>query len=160
MEIKYKVKRNKMAVFRKSLEVRWSDVDSNSHVTHTAYAAFATHTRVTWMSNIGFSFNKLMGLGYTGVLLKEETEYYRELFLGDVVEVELSILGESVDHSRWKFLHNIYTPKGKLSAKHIIYGAWINLQTRKISPPPAEFIAILEKLPKDEPFEVLGTAFR
>lgn len=149
-----------MVIFRKSLEVRWSDVDSNSHVTHTAYASFATHTRVTWMSEIGFSFNRLMSSGISGVLLKEETEYYRELFLGDIVEVELSILGESEDHSRWKFLHNIYNSNGKLSAKHIIHGAWIDIKSRKITPPPLELITILESLPKDNLFEEIPASFK
>jgi len=74
--------------------------------------------------------------------------------------VELSILGESLDHSRWKFLHNIYNAKGKLSARHVIFGAWINMQTRKISSPPDEFIAILKGLPKNEPFEVISSVFK
>ena len=144
-----------MHIFRKELEVRWSDIDANSHVTHTSYAMFATHTRVEWMRSIGYSMSDLIAKGFTGVLLKEETEYYREIFLGEYVTVELIMLGESEDHSKWKFLHNIYNAKHKLAAKHTVYGAWISMENRKISPPPKEFIQLMENLPKSEDFSIL-----
>lgn len=144
-----------MHIFRKKLEVRWSDIDANSHVTHTSYAQFATHTRVEWMRSIGYSMSDLIAKGITGVLLKEETQYHREVFLGEHVSIELSLLGESTDHSRWKFLHNIYNSKHKLAAIHIVYGAWISLDSRKICPPPHDFVDLIKDLPKDKDFTVL-----
>lgn len=144
-----------MHFFHKKLEVRWSDIDANAHVTHTSYAQFATHTRVEWMRSIGYTMNDLIAKGFTAVLLKEETEYYREIFLGEQVSVELGILGESPDHAKWKFLHNIYNSNHKLAAKHTVYGAWINTKTRKISPPPDDFIQLIQDLPKNKDFTVL-----
>lgn len=144
-----------MVIFQKTLEVRWSDIDAYQHVTHTSYAQFATHTRVEWMRSIGFSMNHLLSLGYAGVLLKEETEYLREMFLGELVTVELIAAGQSLDYSKWKFLHNIYTSKNKLAAKNIVYGAWINTSTRKISPPPQELIDQIKNLPRCDPFEII-----
>lgn len=144
-----------MHIFRKQLEVRWSDIDANSHVTHTSYAQFATHTRVEWMRSIGYTMNDLITQGFTGVLLKEETEYYKEVFLGENVSIELILLGESPDHSRWKFLHNIYNSANKLAAKHIVHGAWISTMTRKISSPPPQFIELVKDLPKSPDFVVL-----
>jgi acyl-CoA thioester hydrolase len=144
-----------MHIFRKKLEIRWSDIDANSHVTHTSYAQFATHTRVEWMRSIGCSMSDLIAKGFTGVLLKEETEYYREVFLGEHVSVELFMLGESLDHSKWKFLHNIYNSKHKLAAKHTVYGAWISAKTRKICPPPDDLIQLINDLPKSKDFTVL-----
>lgn len=144
-----------MHIFRKKLEVRWSDIDANSHVTHTSYAQFATHTRVEWMRSIGYTMSDLIAKGFTGVLLKEETEYYREVFLGENVSIELFMLGESPDHSRWKFLHNIYNSSKKLAAKHIVHGAWISVETRKICPPPRDFINLVKDLPKSKDFVVL-----
>ncbi|MCC2626124.1 MAG: acyl-CoA thioesterase [Burkholderiales bacterium] len=144
-----------MYIFRKELEVRWSDIDANSHVTHTSYAEFATHTRVEWMRSKGYTMSDLIAKGFTAVLLKEETEYYREVFLGEQVTVELIILGESPDHAKWKFLHNIYNSNYKLAAKHIVYGAWISLANRKICPPPEDFIQLIKDLPKGDDFIVL-----
>lgn len=144
-----------MVIFRKTLEVRWSDIDANQHVTHTSYAQFATHTRVEWMRLVGCSMSDLLNLGFTGVLLKEETEYYREIFLGEQVTVELMIVGQSGDYSKWKFLHNIYNSKNKLSARHLVYGAWINSETRRISPPPQKFIDLIKDLPHDDQFEII-----
>ncbi|MCC2644249.1 MAG: hypothetical protein K0R94_27 [Burkholderiales bacterium] len=144
-----------MYIFRKEMEVRWSDIDANSHVTHTSYAQFATHTRTQWMQSIGYAMNDLLNKDLSAVLLKEETEYYREVFLGEQVSVELFMLGHTQDYSRWRFLHNIYNSKHKLSAKHIVYGAWINTQTRKICPPPDDLIRLIDELPKSSDFTIL-----
>ena len=143
-------------IFKKTIEVRWSDIDANSHVTHTSYATFATHTRVEWMKSLGCSMSDLFRLGFSGVLLKEETEYFREIFLSEQVTVELFFAGESTDHSRWKFIHYIYNSNHKLSAKHTVYGVWIDSGTRKIAPPPRELLDCLVDLKKSDDFEVLG----
>jgi acyl-CoA thioester hydrolase len=145
-----------MIIFKKTIEVRWSDIDANQHVTHTSYATFATHTRVEWMRSIGCSISDLLKMGYSAVLLKEETEYYREIFLSEQVTVELLFAGESSDHSRWKFMHNLYNSNHKLAAKHIVFGAWLNSHSRRIVPPPAELLNRLVELPKMDNFEVLA----
>lgn len=142
-------------IYKKTIEVRWSDIDANMHVTHTSYATFATHTRVEWMKSIGCSMSDLLDLGYSAVLLKEQTEYFREVLLSELVTVELFFAGESEDHSRWKFMHNLYNAKGKLSARHTVYGAWINSHTRKISPPPQILFDNIRTLERVDDFEVL-----
>lgn len=144
-------------IFKKTIEVRWSDIDANQHVTHTSYATFATHTRVEWMKSIGCSMSDLINLGFSAVLLKEQTEYFREVLLSELVTVELFFAGESRDHSRWKFVHNIYNANGKLSAKHTVYGAWINSVTRRISPPPQHLLDSLVGLEHSDDFENLDT---
>ncbi len=143
-------------IFKKNIEVRWSDIDANQHVTHTSYATFATHTRVEWMKSIGCTMGDLFALGFSGVLLKEETEYVREVFLGEQVTVELFFAGESSNHAKWKFIHLIYNANYKLSAKHTVYGVWINSTTRKISPPPQKLLDCLVNLSKAVDFEILS----
>lgn len=144
-------------IFSKKVEVRWSDIDANQHVTHTAYATFATHTRVEWMKSIGCSMSYLFDLGFTGVLLKEQTEYFREIFLGEQVTVEVFFAGESLDHSRWKFTHFIYNEKYKLSAKHTVYGVWIDSKTRKIILPPQKLLDYMVNVVKSDDFEILDS---
>lgn len=142
--------------FIKEIEVRWSDLDANGHVTHTAYATFATHTRVSWMGQIGFSIEKLLALGLHGVLLKEQVEYYREVFLGEKVTVKIHYAGTSLDHARWKFIHEIYKSNGKLAAVDTVYGAWLDGTSRKMATPPQGFLDALDTVEKTSDFEIIG----
>lgn len=144
-----------MKIFQKNIEVRWSDIDANMHVTHTSYADFATHTRSAWLQSIGYPMQHLMQLDCSAVLLKESTEYYKELFFGESVTVELFFAGSSEDYSRWKFIHHIYKEDKTLSAINIIYGAWISTKLRKITTPPAKLIEIITTLPKTSDFEII-----
>ena len=143
-------------IFKKTIEVRWSDIDANQHVTHTAYASFSTHTRVAWMESADCSMTKLFGLGFSAVLLKEQTEYFREIFLGEVVTIELYFAGSSKDNSRWKFVHKIYSANKKLSAINTVYGAWIDIKTRRIASPPEYLLERIRDLPRTEDFEQLS----
>ncbi len=142
-------------IYKKTIEVRWSDIDANMHLTHTAYATFATHTRVEWMKSIGCSISDLLKLNYSAVLLKEQTEYFREILLSEVVTVDLFFAGESKDNSRWKFIHKLYNTRGSLAALHTVYGAWINMNTRRISPPPQILLDSLKNLERTNNFEIL-----
>ncbi|NTU80490.1 MAG: hypothetical protein HGA45_14105 [Chloroflexales bacterium] len=40
--------------YRKTVEVRWADLDPNRHVRSTVYADYAAHARIAWMSDHGF----------------------------------------------------------------------------------------------------------
>ncbi len=140
-------------IFKKTIEVRWSDIDANGHVTHTAYGTFATHTRVAWMASVDCNMTKLLELGFAAVLLKEQTEYFREIFLGEKVTIELFFAGATTDNSRWKFVHKIYSANNKLSAINTVYGAWIDTSMRRIAPPPQYLIDRVQNLAKTDDFE-------
>lgn len=142
-------------MFKKEIEVRWNDLDANQHVTHTAYATFATHARVSWMDYIGCSIVKLLDLGFNAILLKEHTEYYREIFLGEKVTVHILFAGASPDNSRWKFIHEIHKSDGKLAAVNTVYGAWLSTVTRKIAVPPKEFLDLIQNVPRTDDFEII-----
>lgn len=140
-------------IFKKIIEVRWSDIDANGHVTHTSYGAFATHARVAWMASVDCNMTKLLELGFAAVLLKEQTEYFREIFLGEEVTIELYFAGSTKNNSRWKFVHKIYSANKKLSAINTVYGAWIDTSIRKIAPPPKYLLDRLKDLPRTNDFE-------
>lgn len=142
-------------IFKKSMEVRWSDIDANQHLTHTAYAVFSTHTRVMWMESIGYSMADLLRSGFSAVFLKEQTEYFCEIYLGEMVHIELHFAGESEDHSHWKFVQKFLNSQGKLSAINTVYGAWIDAKTRKISAPPPVLLDKFCTMSKDDNFENL-----
>jgi len=144
-----------MTTYTKEIEVRWTDLDANKHVTHIAYASFATHSRVSWMEHLGFSMQKLLASGIHAVLQKEQTEYFREVFLGEKIKVKVYYSGRSIDNTRWKFKHEIYKADGKLAAISTVYGAWLNNVTRKITVAPEEFLNILETVVSPSDFEII-----
>lgn len=149
-----------MGIFKQNIEVRWSDIDANQHVTHTAYATFSTHTRVEWMNSVGCSMTRMFELNFGAVILKEETEYFREVLLGEKLTVDLIFAGSSADYAFWKFTHKIYKQNNKLAARHTVYGVWINNTTRKISIPPQEVLDKLVMLPRESDFEVITKSAR
>lgn len=141
--------------YTKEIEVRWSDLDANGHVTHTAYASFATHTRTSWMNEIGFPIPKLIELGLLAVLTKEVIDYHREVFLNEKIKVVVYYAGASSDSTRWKFRQEIYKENGKLAAVDTVYGAWINTGTRRIVVPPQDFLTALNQVEKAKEFETI-----
>jgi acyl-CoA thioester hydrolase len=149
-----------MGIFKQIIEVRWSDIDANHHVTHTAYATFATHARVEWMTSVGCSMARMFELNFGAFILKEETEYFREILLGEKVVVDIAYTGVSNDYAFWKFTHKIYKSNNKLAAKHTVYGAWINNKTRKITPPPKEILDMFVLLQRDADFEIITKSAR
>lgn len=149
-----------MGIFKQNIEVRWSDIDANQHVTHTSYAAFSTHTRIEWMNSMGCSMSRMFELNFGAVILKEETEYFREVFLGEKVAVDLIFAGASADYAFWKFTHKIYKQNNKLAARHTVYGVWINNTTRKICVPPKDVLDKLVTLPRENDFEIITKSAR
>lgn len=139
-----------MAKFNKTVEVRWSDIDMNRHVRHSAYADFCTHVRVEWLTAMGFPPERFAELGFGPVIFREETEYYREVHLGERITVDVELSGASADNGRFRFRHHVIKPDGQVAATHEILGAWLDLRARKlIVPPPAmaEVLAGLERSP-------------
>ena len=141
--------------FKKMIEVRWSDIDAYQHVTHTAYASFATHTRVEWLVSVGCPISELINLNFAGVLVKEQTEFLREVFLGELVTVELYFAGSSENYAKWKFVSKIFNSKEKVAALHSVYGVWLDTTTRRVAPPPGILLEKLKGLTRSEDFEIL-----
>ena len=149
-----------MKIFKKDFEIHFSDIDTYHHVTHTAYATFGTNTRVAWMNSIGIPLMGLLNNGYAGVLVKEQTEFFREILMGEHIHVELKLAGASRDYSAWKFIHNIYKENGKLSAIYTVQGVWIDSTSRKITTPPQNLIDKLKDIASDDNFEELANPRR
>ena len=41
-------------MYTKDFEIRWSDVDANSHLANSAYTNFMSHTRMAFLMENGF----------------------------------------------------------------------------------------------------------
>ena len=76
-----------MNEYIKSVELRWGDLDSNQHVTHSKYYELGAHTRMSYFMEHGFTLEKMTALNIGPILFREECIFRRELNVGEVVEV-------------------------------------------------------------------------
>ena len=129
--------------------VIWADCDPNRHMRHSAYADYAAHTRYAFFTHMGFSMDRLQALHIGPILFREELLYRREIHLGDEIEVDVAIIHTRPDYSRWSFRSRIFNrSRGTLAAAVNVDGAWLDLETRKLTVPPIELGQILTHLPQ------------
>ncbi|MCI0394218.1 MAG: thioesterase family protein [Chloroflexi bacterium] len=144
-----------MTPFKRSFHVGWGDLDSNGHMSNTAYLDIAVDVRMMYFEEQGFPVREFGRLAIGPVVRKDEVEYYREMKLLEVVEVMLELAGLSEDGSRFRLRNVFYRPDGKVAAQVTTTGGWLDLQARRLTAPPAELLAALQGLARSEDFEAL-----
>ncbi len=137
----------------KTYTVRWADCDVNGHMRNTAYSEYGTDTRVSWLTQHGFGWDRLTQSRVGPVLLHEAIDYMREVRLGETIEVDLTVVGLSPDGARFKFEHDIWLPNRKKAARIVLAGGWMDLDLRKLRLPPEELLRVMQSAPRGEPFE-------
>jgi len=118
--------------------VRWAELDPNGHMRHSAYADFAADQRVSWLASLGFDGRRFAELRLGPILFREETKYLKELHGGEQIRVEGCVTGGTPDGARWTIEHTIYKADGRAAATVSVDGAWLVLDRRKLTVPPAE----------------------
>ncbi|MDC0637777.1 MAG: acyl-CoA thioesterase [Flavobacteriaceae bacterium] len=142
-------------MYTKKFEMRWSDIDSNLHLRNSAYVDYMSHTRMSYFAQKGISQAKLSELSLGPVVLHEHIHYFKEALAGGPVTVSLALTGHSKDGVFFSFVHNFYDDKGRNIARCRMLGAWIDLKSRKLTPPMAEMWSFLAEIPKAENFKEL-----
>ena len=142
-------------MYKKDFEIRWSDVDANSHLANSAYVNFMSHTRVGFLNENGFSMKKLLEYGIGPVVFSEQIYYFKESFLGQTLSVTLTVSGLSEDGMFFKFEHNFYNQKGLHLATCDILGAWIDLKARNLTALPEQLQELMKAFPKSENFKTI-----
>ena len=137
----------------KTYTVRWADCDVNGHMRNTAYSEYGTDTRVTFLTERGFGYEKLLAARIGPVILHEAIDYMREVRLGEVIEVDLTVVGLSPDGARFKFEHDVWLPGQKKAARIVLAGGWMDLDRRKLRVPPEELLRVMDGAPRSDPFE-------
>jgi len=145
-----------MELFKQNLQVRWSDLDPNGHVRHSVYYDYGAQVRIAYLQKQGFGINWMKSNGIGPVLFREEARFYRELKFEDDLVIDVRLSGLSSDHRKWSMQHRILRGD-KLCATLDLDGAWINLKTRRIAPPPKELVEQFEALEQTEDFRVIGS---
>lgn len=130
-------------------KVIWSQIDSNNHLRHSAYADLACQCRVEVLEKMGITTAVMQNLSVGPILFEERTVYRKEVPPNHVVSVTCLLESCRKDTARWSFKQEIYREDGILAAVVYTVGAWMDLKTRKLCIPPQEFAtAFLEQMPR------------
>lgn len=143
------------APFVREYAVRWSDLDPIGHMRHTAYADYAADVRMRFLDAHGFSVSALHARQLGPVLLAEHLHYLREVHAGEAITVDLEIASLSADGSHWEMHHTITKANGKAAATVRVDGAWLDLAARRLTLPPADLLALVERLPHTRDFKII-----
>ena len=141
--------------YKIAFHTKWADFDANKHMRHTAYNDYAAECRIRFFNDNGFPIDQFENENFGPVLFKEETNFYREIKLGESISIELFLEGMSAKGERFKMFHKIFKEDGTLAAEIKIYAAWLDLIKRKLTNPPVGLIDTLNSLEQTENFEVI-----
>jgi acyl-CoA thioester hydrolase len=142
-------------MYLKDFEIRWSDVDANRHLANSAYLNFMSHTRMSFLMEIGFNHKTLAAHEIGPVVFYEHVYYFKEAFPGKPIKVSMEVMGMSEDGKFFEFHHNFYDHKGVNFAHCEMLGSWVDLKTRKLTGLPDDFLKTFSNVEKGEGFRVL-----
>ena len=142
-------------MYTKDFEVRWSDIDANRHLANSAYVNLMSHTRMAFLMEQGFDQKTMVTYKIGPVAFYEHMYYFKEAFLGDHIKVSLEIMGLSEDGKFFEFHHNFYNGKGENIARCEMMGAWISLESRKLTGLAIELRSKFNDIAKTAAFRVL-----
>lgn len=138
--------------FVMEFEIRWSDLDANRHMKNYAYMEYAIQTRFRFFNANNFPPEAFAKNEIGPVVFRDELKYYRELHLLDQIKVDMQLAGLSADDVKFIIRNDIYRPDGELSATVVSDAAWFDLNTRKLTTPPAALAATIRNLPRTADF--------
>lgn len=142
-------------MYLKDFDIRWSDIDANRHLANSAYMNFMSHTRISFLMELGFDQKALAKNEIGPVAFYEHIYYFKEAFPGKPIQVSMEIMGMSEDAQFYEFHHNFYNHKGENFARCEMMGAWIDLKTRKLTGLTNDFLMAFSGAEKAEGFRVL-----
>jgi acyl-CoA thioester hydrolase len=126
--------------------VRWSDLDANGHMKNTAYVECGMQVRFACFAENGFSFAEFHKQQFGPVIFREEITYFKEIRMLETIRTTFHVSKLSDDGGRFTLV-NVILKEGDVKAAELITdGAWFNLQTRKLMPPPAKLLEVMRML--------------
>jgi len=140
----------------KNLSLRWSDLDANYHLRHSAYYDLAAQERIEILHQYGISISMMKDQHVGPVLFKEQCEFKREIHLNSKIHILTKLLKMKRDGSFWVIQHEFLSEDHQLHAVLKVEGSWIDTIKRKLARPVPEVIFNgLESFPKTDDFEYL-----
>ena len=142
-----------MGIFTKEISIRWSDLDPNFHMRHSAYYDFGAQHRVEVLEQEGLTL-KVMQENHIGpILFREECVFRKEIRMGNTITISTKIGKMKPDASRWTIVHELHNEKNELCAVISVDGAWMDTKLRKLATPtPAIVVDVMNAFPKTDDF--------
>ena len=144
-----------MEKFLLPIQVRWSDIDQNRHLRHSAYYDYGATVRIACFSQHGLTNMKFEELHIGPILFREQAVFKREIKFEDRITVDMEVTRATNDFARWSIRHHFFKADGTLSAIINLDGAWIDITRRKLAVPDAFVQNIFNDFPKAKDFEKL-----
>ncbi|PRZ21687.1 acyl-CoA thioesterase [Flavobacterium granuli] len=145
-----------MATFSKQLSFRWSDLDPNFHVRHSAYYDFGAQHRIEILESLGLTMKTFQKQHFGPILFREECVFRKEIKLSDSIFMHTKVSKMKADASRWSIVHEFRNEEDLLCATITVDGAWMDTKLRKlIDPVPEIALKALAIFPKSEDFIAL-----
>lgn len=145
-----------MGTFTKEISIRWSDLDPNFHMRHSAYYDFGAQHRIEILEQHGLTMKVMQEEHFGPVLFREECVFRKEIRLNSKVFITTKVGKMKTDASRWTIVHELKNEKDELYAVISVEGAWIDTKLRKIAnPTPKIAIDVMNTMPKTEDFTLL-----
>ena len=142
-------------MFLKEFEIRWNDLDANRHLANVSYLAFASETRLAFLNQMGLSIAHLKQLAIGPVVFNERLFYFKEVLPDDSIRVSFELATLSKEGMFFEFEHNYFNSKGENVARCEMMGAWMDLNTRKLTLLPEELLNAFEKTHKTKNFRII-----
>ncbi|WP_447002829.1 acyl-CoA thioesterase [Saccharothrix isguenensis] len=138
--------------FTSTTHVRWPDVDPNGHMRTTAYLDAAEDNRMQFFASTGFPVSELTTRRIGPISHGDDIRYRAELRLLDVFTVELRLGGLASDGARFRLHNRIVKADGRTAATIETTAGWLDLDTRRLTAPPADLLAALGTLERTKDF--------
>jgi acyl-CoA thioester hydrolase len=145
-----------MEKFSLPIQVRWSDIDQNRHLRHSAYYDYGATVRIDCFSKHGLTNLKFEELRIGPILFREEAIFKREIKFEDKITVDLMVTKATSDFSRWSIRHHLYKENETLCAIINMDGAWIDIVKRKLAVPNDFIQNVINDFPKSQDFQLVA----
>lgn len=140
------------------IQIRWSDIDANNHLRHSAYYDFGAWMRIMFLAEQGIDMAWMKKHQNGPVLFREEAIFRREIRFEENISINVEIIRATRDYNRWSLRHNLVKEDGTLAAIINVDGAWFSTAERKLITPGEELIKAFEAFPKAAEFEWIEKA--
>ena len=141
-----------MEDYSQTIIATWRDIDANGHLRNTAFSEFCTHTRFQFFAERGFTPRALRESGKGPIILREHSEYLREVGLLEKLRVTMVLYRASPNFARFDFRQVVWKENGKQAARLTVDCLWIDLSTRKPCVPPEPLLHLCEEIPRTPDF--------
>jgi len=142
-----------MQSFSLPIQIRWSDIDQNRHLRHSAYYDYGAMARIASFNEHGLTTTKLEELNIGPILFREEAIFKREVKFEDKITIDMQLLKATHDYGRWSIRHQLFKEDKTLAAIINVDGAWIDIAKRKLAVPNEYIQSLFADFPKAENFE-------